>query len=172
MADETDYEHESAPSTDGTYTEHTQNIGDNEKLILWLNGVTQDEDTQQGPYSSQWDIPSEAIPYMGFSPMLKEATEKALCESGITGEKDQCVWIGRPEQKRKYCGFDHHRGPKKTWVTSCTCRIDIYIPQNMYRLPYYIVICRGNHSHYPPLPNRVPAELAQDVGQVIQDYGE
>ncbi|ORY59327.1 uncharacterized protein BCR38DRAFT_413020 [Pseudomassariella vexata] len=72
MADETDYEHESALSTDKTYAEHTQNISDNEKLILWLNGVTQDEDTQQGLYSSQWDIPSEAIPYMGFSPEMIE----------------------------------------------------------------------------------------------------
>ncbi|ORY59161.1 uncharacterized protein BCR38DRAFT_412871 [Pseudomassariella vexata] len=72
MADETDYEHESAPSTDGTYAEHTQNISDNEKLILWFNGVTQDEDTEQGSYSCQWDIPSEAIPYMGFSPEMIE----------------------------------------------------------------------------------------------------
>jgi hypothetical protein len=33
----------------------------------------------------------------------------------------------------------------------------------MIRYPYVILIARGNHSHHPPYPTRLPYQVANDV---------
>ena len=45
----------------------------------------------------------------------------------------------------------------------CTARLDIYLPFNMSRYPYIILIARGNHSHHPPYPTRLPLHIANDI---------
>lgn len=44
----------------------------------------------------------------------------------------------------------------------------MYIPFNMYRFPYIVLIARGEHNHHPPYPIRLPQQIADDVIEAIQ----
>jgi hypothetical protein len=33
----------------------------------------------------------------------------------------------------------------------------------MARFPYLVLVARGNHSHHPPFPTRLPSDIADDL---------
>jgi hypothetical protein len=68
-----------------------------------------------------------------------------------------------------YIGYDHPQGQGKViYNNSCKAQWDIYIPQNMHRFPFLCIIARGNHMHHPPLPTRLPQDIASDIISAIR----
>lgn len=92
---------------------------------------------------------------------------EALCQSGIRLPQEKCVWIGHTGQRRNNCGHDHPTGPTNTQLHPCSVLFDIYIPFNSDRFSYFIIVCRGSHTHHPPLPHKTPQEILADIKSAL-----
>ncbi|KAH8684403.1 hypothetical protein BGZ60DRAFT_165405 [Tricladium varicosporioides] len=89
---------------------------------------------------------------------------KSLVKQGFQGQRSVCTYIGHRTSRRKLCGHDHPQGQGRiVSFNQCTAKFDIYFPFNMIRYPYAILVARGNHSHHPPYPTRLPYQVANDV---------
>ena len=48
--------------------------------------------------------------------------------------------------------------------------IDILIPRLWDRFPYMLLVSRNRHTHFPPLPTKVPYDVTQEVMAAIGDH--
>ena len=65
-------------------------------------------------------------------------------------------------------GFDHPQGPGTNVHKACKVLFDVYIPLNMERYAYVVLVSRGSHAHHPPYPTRIPSDVLAEINEVIQ----
>jgi hypothetical protein len=61
----------------------------------------------------------------------------------------------------------HADGIGQLTYTSCTVKFDLYIPCSWDRFPFYFLVCRGSHSHAPPLPTKLPYQIGKEIAEAI-----
>jgi hypothetical protein len=66
-----------------------------------------------------------------------------------------------------YTAYDHPQGPGRVIQRNCRVLFDIYIPVNWARFPFVLLVARGNHSHHPPFPNKLPRTIADEVYRAL-----
>ena len=65
-------------------------------------------------------------------------------------------------------GYDHPTGAVVVKRINCDVKFDVYIPKNMERFPFYMLIMRGTHAHHPPYPDRLSRFVIEDIRAAIQ----
>jgi hypothetical protein len=48
--------------------------------------------------------------------------------------------------------------------------MNLFIPKNLERFPFLMMLLRGSHTHYPPPPNRLPIDIANDALSLIREH--
>jgi len=61
----------------------------------------------------------------------------------------------------------HADGIGKLTKTECSVKMDVYIPCLWNRFPFFMIVCRGSHSHFPPPPTKLPYEIGREIIQAI-----
>ncbi|KAJ5110975.1 hypothetical protein N7532_001510 [Penicillium argentinense] len=96
---------------------------------------------------------------------------KLLCEKdgmrAIGYNTRDCHFVLHRAAKRQHCDSVHADGIGRITKTECPVRIDLYIPCSWDRFPFYIVVSRGSHSHFPPLPTKLPYQIGQEIAAAI-----
>lgn len=64
----------------------------------------------------------------------------------------------------------HRNGVGKMKTQDCHVRFDFYIPLQWHRFPYMLLVGRGDHTHFPPPPTKLPYELQADLMACIADH--
>jgi hypothetical protein len=64
----------------------------------------------------------------------------------------------------------HRQGAGKLQHIDCTVKFDLYIPKNWKRHSYMLLIGRGNHSHFPPPPEKLPRDIQKDLSEAIMQH--
>ena len=70
-------------------------------------------------------------------------------------------------------GFDHTQGAGKTVLSKttagrCPVRFDVYIPKNMHRFCFILLVARYSHNHHPPYPTRLPKDVKEKFGEMLR----
>ncbi len=54
------------------------------------------------------------------------------------------------------------------------CNVKFYkiIPLDLEKTPYVILVCKGIHSHPPPLPSQVPLEVMNKLKSLIESTSD
>jgi hypothetical protein len=64
---------------------------------------------------------------------------------------------------------DHPQGSGKVVHRKCNVKFDIFIPVYWDRFPFVILVTRGSHTHHPPRPEKLPADIAEQVVEAIKE---
>lgn len=65
----------------------------------------------------------------------------------------------------------HPSGPGRIEKAKCNATFDIYIPVKWDRFPFVMMVTRQRHCHFPPPPDRLPSDIANEVVAAIQHQG-
>lgn len=52
----------------------------------------------------------------------------------------------------------------------CPVKIDLFIPWAWNRFPFVLLVCRGNHSHFPPPPSKLPSLITKEITDAILEH--
>ena len=106
---------------------------------------------------------------------------------GSLNAQSTCTYIGHTIAKRDFCRMfscipwcysngllivlacDHPQGSGKVVTRKCQVRFDFFIPLYWARFPFIIMVTRGSHTHHPPLPEKLPKDIAQQVISAIEE---
>ncbi|KAK2050608.1 hypothetical protein LZ31DRAFT_571756, partial [Colletotrichum somersetense] len=97
---------------------------------------------------------------------------RQLCLIGqLRGWSDKCVWAGKMSSTRQTCGYSHPAGVGIGTIQKhkCSVKMDIYFPINQVCFPFVLLLCRGSHTHIPPLPTTLPSWLSERIVLSLKD---
>lgn len=88
----------------------------------------------------------------------------------VAGDAVRYVWQAHCAPKLSTCvAYDHPQGNGSIVKSSkCGVRFDLYLPQNMERWPWALVVARGSHKHHPPYPTKLPAHILADLFECLE----
>src|SRR5581483_9288340 len=92
-----------------------------------------------------------------------------LVKQVINAKRAVCIPISVSYGKLINIGTPHPQGAGRTkHYKKCQATFDLYVLPKWERFPFIILVTRGNHSHYPPPPSKLPTDIANEVIDLIK----
>ena len=62
----------------------------------------------------------------------------------------------------------HPNGSSQVYLAKCNATFDVYIPIKWNRFPFILIVTRQQHCHFPPPPEKLPKQIADEVVETIK----